>query len=302
MAPFEAPVRTVRLDELGSSLSKLRLCKPAADEQMSCSLRQHGQLTALTAFNDHSDALQLVDGFKRLRAAQNLGWSQLRVRIVPHDEATATAFIVALHEHRGLSELEEAWIVHSLCRTHKLSQGAVAKLITRHKSWVSRRLLLVEQLDMVVQSDVRFGLLAARSALAVALLPRGNQQQAAKLIIDRGMTTRQAESLVRHLRELDSNELRAQQMARWPERYARTKSNSGRARARSEVEQLLTDVATLMRLSVRVEVHLLETPVRVDGPEVVREALGNLAALLGTLEASIHRALALQDKADATLS
>jgi hypothetical protein len=108
--------------------------------------------------------------------------------------------------------------------------------------------------------------------------------------------------MVRQLRDLDSDAARTLQLAQWPEPCANTSSAVGRGRPRSEAGQLLADVAALMRLAVRVEVHLLETPVRVDGPEVVRQALGDLAALLGTLEAAITRALALQDKADATLA
>lgn len=299
MTASDTPVCTVSLEQLGDRLRQLRLSKPAADEHMRRSLQQHGQLTAVTAFDD-GEQLQLIDGFKRLRAAGRLSWGCLRVRVLELDEATATALIGALHEHRGLSELEEGWIVRTLCREHGLSQGAVAQLMSRHKSWVSRRLLLVEGLDEVVQADVRLGLLSARSALALATLPRGNQQQVAELVMGRGMTTRQTEALARQLRELDSDEARALQIAQWPEAGARTSSDAGRARARSEAEQLLADVAVLMRVAVRVEVHLLETPVRVDGPEVVRQALGNLAALLATLEVAIARALALQDKANAS--
>src|SRR5690606_5992317 len=114
-------------------------------------LEKRGQLTALTAFDDGGE-LELVDGFKRLRGARRLGWDHLRARVLDHDAPAATAVIVALHEQRGLSELEEGWIVRSLCREHGLSQGAVAHLMSRHKSWVSRRLLLVEALDEVVHT------------------------------------------------------------------------------------------------------------------------------------------------------
>ncbi|MCP5041660.1 MAG: ParB N-terminal domain-containing protein [bacterium] len=301
MPAIEVSTQPVHLEDLGDRLSALRLRRPEADERMRRSLDGRGQLTAVKAFDD-GDVLQLVDGFKRLRAAGRLGWSCLRVRVLELDEATATAVIGALHEHRGLTELEEGWIVRSLCREHGLSQGAVARLMNRHKSWVSRRLLLIEGLDQVVQANVRLGLLSPRSALAVAALPRGNQPQAAELVMGRGMTTRQAEALVRRLRELDSDEQRARRMTQWPEPSASTASGAGRARPRSDSELLLADVSTLMRVAVRLEVRLLERPIRVDGPEIVREALGDLAALLDTLEMAIARALALQDKVDATLA
>jgi hypothetical protein len=154
-----------------------------------------------------------------------------------------------------------------------------------------------------VQADVRLGLLSARSALAVAALPRGNQRRAAELVMNRGMTTRQAEALARQLRVLHSDEARALAIARWPEAGPRSCCDSGCARPRrSESEQLLADVAALTRLAVRVEVHLLETPVRVEGPELLRQALVDLASLLSTLERAIGRALALQDRANATLA
>lgn len=290
------PEQAVGLEQLGQRLSPLRLCQPSADERMRRSLEWRGQLTAVTAFDDGGQ-LQLVDGFKRWRAAGRLGWSELRVVVLALEEAAAMAVMVALHEHGGLSELEEGWIVRALYREHGLSQGAVGRLMSRHKSWVSRRLLLVEGLDEAVQADVRLGLLSARSALAVAALPRGNQPQAAQLVVGRGMTTRQTEAMVRALRELDSDQARAQQLAQWPEAAASGPSGeAGRARPRSAAERLLADVAALIRLAVRVEVQLLETPIQVDGPALVREALGELAALLTTLEAALARALALQDQ------
>jgi ParB-like chromosome segregation protein Spo0J len=281
-------VCAVPLDELGLKLSALRLCHPTSDDQMRRSLEQHGQLTAVAAFLD-GERLELVDGFKRLRAGRRLGWASLYVRTLAFDHATATAVIGALHEQRGLTELEEGWIVHSLCREHGLSQGAVAQLLRRHKSWVSRRLLLVEGLDQAVQGDVRLGLLSPRSALAVAALPRGNQRRAAGLVIERGMTTRQAESLVRRLGELDSDQAREALMDGWSETQA---SSMTKTRPRSESEQVLAEAAVLMRVGVRLEVRLLDASIDASRPGVVREALTRLAALVDTLGKALQRALA----------
>ena len=295
---YTSTIRTVPLSELGLKLSALRLCQPAADENMRRSLERHGQLTAVTAFADGGH-LQLLDGFKRLRAGHRLGWTSLRVRTLVCNEPTATALIGALHEQRGLTELEEGWIVRSLCREHGLSQGVVAQLLRRHKSWVSRRLLLVEGLEQAVQGDVRLGLLSPRSALSVAALPRGNQRRAADLVIERGMTTRQAETLVRQLCELDSNQARDTLMETWPES---TPTPTAKARPRSEREQLLADVTTLKRVGVRLEVRLLASPVDTSQTGVVREALTELGALLNTLGKALQHALAAQDKVDATLA
>lgn len=294
----QSSVSLVSLEELGLKLSELRLCEPASEERMRRSLRQYGQLTAVTAFVD-GEKLELVDGFKRFRAGRHLGWPSLQVRTLTLDEATASAVIVTLHEYRGLSELEEGWLVQSLHRKQGLSQGAIALLLRRHKSWVSRRLLLVEGLLDDVQHDVRLGLLAPRSALAVAALPRGNQRRAADLAMKRGMTTRQAERLVRRLSELENNESRDALMEKWPEETA---APNVQGRPRSEHEQLQADVAVLMRVGVRVKVRLLSVPSDITHSDVLRAALRDLNALVDTLNKVIARALELQDKVDATLA
>src|ERR1019366_2265302 len=105
-----------------------------------------------------------------------------------------------LHAGRGLTALEEAWIVRALHRDHDLSQGAIAARLGCHKSWVCRRLMLVEALDASVQADVRLGLLAPRAAVLVSALPRGNQASASGVAIRRGLTVRQTGLLVQELR------------------------------------------------------------------------------------------------------
>ena len=66
--------------------------------------------------------------------------------------------------------------MRSLYREDHLNQPTIARLLSRHKSWVWRRLMLVESLETCVQSDVRLGLIAPRAAVALSRLPRGNQQ------------------------------------------------------------------------------------------------------------------------------
>jgi ParB-like chromosome segregation protein Spo0J len=284
-----AETTMVPVDELDEKLCALRL--PSCDDLLRRSLERHGQLTAVAAFDDGA-RLYLVDGFKRLRASRQLGWTHLRVRRLACDAAAATAIIGVLHDQRRLTELEEGWIARALCRDHALSQGAAARLLRRHKSWVSRRLLLVEGLDESVQGDVRLGLLSARSAVAVAALPRGNQRRVADLVVERGMTTRQAETLVRRLRELDSDRAREALMNEWPKAPSATKAR----RPRSSLEQLLADVAILMRAGVRLEVCLLEAAVDLEHAVVAREAIAELALLLDKMGAAIRRALVSSEK------
>ena len=66
--------------------------------------------------------------------------------------------------------------MRSLYRDDGLSQGNIAELLRRHRSWVCRRLMLVESLESELQASVRLGLLAARAAVVLAALPPGAMQ------------------------------------------------------------------------------------------------------------------------------
>ena len=69
----------VEIARLGERLSALRLCDAAALTTVRRSLEEHGQLAAVTLFAEHS-GLEIIDGFKRVRAARALGWSTLLSR------------------------------------------------------------------------------------------------------------------------------------------------------------------------------------------------------------------------------
>lgn len=144
----------------------------------------------------------LVDGFKRLRVAREKGLTHLWVRTAQLDEVQAKAVMLQCNQLReGLSKLEEAWLVHSLCRDHALMQTQVAELLKRDKPWVCRRLKLVRDLDESVQEDVRQGVLSATVARELSQLPRGNQQPVARAVIKHDLSSRECTRLVQKLRD-----------------------------------------------------------------------------------------------------
>src|ERR1700722_6199134 len=100
----------------------------------------------------------------------------LSARLLAADERAAKAAIYGLnHASRRTQELEEAWIVSALVREDGLSQPEVAELLGRHKSWVCRRLALVERLVEEAREQMRVGLLTPTAARALLQLPAGNQ-------------------------------------------------------------------------------------------------------------------------------
>jgi hypothetical protein len=58
----------------------------------------------------------------------------------------------------------------------------VAELLGRHKSWVCRRLALLERLGPESQDELRLGLLSPTAARQLVRLPQGNQPEVLELI------------------------------------------------------------------------------------------------------------------------
>jgi len=163
--------------------------------------------------------LVLIDGFKRVRVLEEEKEQEVLATLVPLDATASAAAILRCNApHRGLCELEEAWVVRALCREHKVPQVQVGKLVFRHKSWVCRRLQLVERLEEAVQDDIRLGLLSSTVARELARLPRGNQLPASLAVRDHGLVSRQAAQLVTLLLETNDPEAR-QALLSAPLRY-----------------------------------------------------------------------------------
>jgi hypothetical protein len=112
---------------LGVGYRRYRLSDPSAEEAMARSLSSYGSLAPITACWRNDWAKAAIFGLNR----------------TGHDP----------------SELEEAWIVQALVREDGLSQVDAAQLLGKHKSWVCRRLAMLERLGAEAQSELRQGLL-----------------------------------------------------------------------------------------------------------------------------------------------
>jgi hypothetical protein len=188
------------LSSLAEHYRRYRLADPAAEAAMARSLLRYGQLAPLTACW-RADRLELLDGFKRRAAAACAAWPSLSVRVLEVDERSAKAAIFGLNSTgRRPNELEEAWIVQALVREDGMSQVEVAALLERHKSWVCRRLALLERLCNEAQADLRLGLLSVGLARQLTRLPVGNQAAVLDAARREGLTQVEVRCLIDLLR------------------------------------------------------------------------------------------------------
>jgi ParB-like chromosome segregation protein Spo0J len=182
---------------LGQKYRRYRLADPPAEDAMAGSLRRWGQLSPVVACV-RGEELELLDGFKRLAAARQVaGLTSLSVRVLAVDERTAKAAILGLnHAHHGARELEEAWIVQALVRDDGLTQVEAAQLLGKHKSWICRRLALLEKLSVAVKDDLRLGLLGPTLARQLVRLPAGNQEAVLALTRRESLTAREVSGVI----------------------------------------------------------------------------------------------------------
>lgn len=123
----------------------------------------------------------LIDGYLRVEALGKLG----------RDTAAATAWplteIDALLHRRhllaaGPEAIEDAWLLDRL-RGHGLSMDDLARRLCRSKSWVSRRLGLLDALAVTVQARVRAGIVPPHAAMKYLVpLARANKRHCEQLV------------------------------------------------------------------------------------------------------------------------
>jgi len=188
-------IAALPLAKIGTRYSSLRLICPHAYASMQESIARHGQLTPIVV--SRGDPFEVVDGFKRLRACQRLGFTSLRARILEAGVHALKAAIIELNRKgSSLCDMEEAMVVRSLYREDGLRQEEIAVLFGRHKSWACRRISLVERLTEEVQEHIRLGLFRVGIGRELAKLPQGNQGSALRAVLKHRLTRRETETLV----------------------------------------------------------------------------------------------------------
>ena len=193
----EGEVRPLPLEEIDERLHRYRLAQPKLEKSMAQSLARYGQISPIVICMLEA-AYVLIDGFKRLRAARTLqGMRQLYARRLDVDAQSAKAAIYQLNRiGQRPVELEESWIVHALVREDGLSQVEAAQLLGRHKSWVNRRLAMLERLCEAAREELRLGLLTPALARQLTRLPRGNQADAMTTAREASLTSRELSGVV----------------------------------------------------------------------------------------------------------
>jgi ParB family chromosome partitioning protein len=189
-------IRDIQTGEFDLSLGTMRIVNMSRILQVEKSMRLHGQLQPVVG-RAHEGGIQLIDGFKRLYAAENLLIESLQCHLLEVDQEQAKVLLLSYNwSNRSLEPYEEGLVLQDLLQTHDMAQRELSRLTGKSTSWVSRRLSLIGRLDEEICADIRMGVLTSSHARALMRLPRGNQIAVARVIRSHNLTSRQSERIV----------------------------------------------------------------------------------------------------------
>ena len=175
-----------------------KIMEPEALEALASSIRQQGVVQPIVV-RKAGENYELIAGERRWRAAQQAGLQDIPavIKSVNDQEAAAIAIIENL-QREDLNPLEEAQAFANLIDKFGLTHQEVGEVVSRSRSAVSNSLRLLELADSVKEMLNR-GDLEMGHARALLALKNKQQIKCAQKIVDRQMSVRAAESLVKQL-------------------------------------------------------------------------------------------------------
>jgi ParB/RepB/Spo0J family partition protein len=168
-------------------------------EELAETLHTQGQLQPCTvrpAAKDaeHGKNWELVFGYRRKRAAEKLGWEDLRCEVRDLDDIDVMFKMATENLQReDPSALHEAYLYKAMLDTG-LTQKEVAQQLSKHQTHISHRLALL-RLSEPVRAKVAEGKISASVAETIASLDKPEEQEKlANLAVKHDFTTKKAQA------------------------------------------------------------------------------------------------------------
>ncbi|HET8791897.1 MAG TPA: ParB/RepB/Spo0J family partition protein [Modicisalibacter sp.] len=175
--------------------------QPEALEELTDSIRTHGIMQPIVVRPVGEDRYEIIAGERRWRAAQlaELDVIPAVVRDVNDQTALALALIENI-QRENLNPVEEAMALKRLLDEFELTQQQVADAVGKSRAQVANLLRLLA-LDPEVQTLLERGDLDMGHARALLALSGARQRQAAHEVVNKDLTVRQTEALVKQLQD-----------------------------------------------------------------------------------------------------
>ncbi len=165
-------------------------------QQLADSIRSQGIVQPIIV-RPEGDHFELVAGERRWRAAQIAGLQKIPAVIRNLDSKSAAAIaLIENIQREDLNPLEEAQALMRLIDEFDLTHQQVADSVGRSRASVSNLLRLLDLADPV-KDQLNRGLLDMGHARALLALIRHDQIEVANIVVNRGLSVRETETLVK---------------------------------------------------------------------------------------------------------
>jgi ParB family transcriptional regulator, chromosome partitioning protein len=233
----------------------LRRHHPVQERQLVASVAELGQQTPIIVISQTSPFV-VIDGYKRVRALKRLGRDT--VRSMQWSVSELEALLLERSLRQGSEDtLDQAWLLAELQQRFGLSLEELARRFERSKSWVCRRLALIQVLPQTIQDQVRTGVLSAHAAMKYLVpLARTNEQaarQLAQAIAPLEPSSRQVGALYQGWQ--NGTERTRELILSHPQVYLQAQASQAPTVA-SPAQRWLQDVGALGGIARRVRRHL----------------------------------------------
>ncbi len=165
------------------------------------SIQTYGQIVPVLAI-PQQDKYVLIDGYKRLAALKACGHDCITLQLTHTEEHDSLFNLLAQNNERKLEAIEQAALIQELHSRFSCSFSEIATRLGRNKSWVKRRLDLIESLPEEVHQAVMTGKLSSWAASRILVpLARANEQDCLELtrkIIKDPLSTRELVQFFKH--------------------------------------------------------------------------------------------------------
>ncbi len=205
LGAYETPsekdeLRQIPIDQLQRGKYQPRThMNPEALEELSASIKAQGVVQPIVVRLLSLGSYEIVAGERRWRAAQLAGLESVPavVRKIPDEAAIAIALIENI-QRENLSPVEEANAFTRLINEFHMTHQQVAEAVGRSRAAVTNLLRLLS-LNADVRELLETGKMDMGHARALLALDGKHQSLAAHQVVDKGLSVRETENLVRRL-------------------------------------------------------------------------------------------------------
>ncbi len=172
-----------------------------AIEELAQSIKQYGIIQPIIVCKK-DDYYQIIAGERRWRAAKKAGIREVPVVVKEYtDKEIAEISLIENIQREDLNPIEEAKSYKRLIDEYKLTQEELSERVSKSRTEIANKMRLLKLHDEVQKMLISGALSAGHARALLGLESKKDQLKAANEIIEKSLSVRQTEDLVKKMNE-----------------------------------------------------------------------------------------------------